>query len=77
MPDIHNTVGDDCKRRQVTIDGEHFYLIIGRDFVHATEPHENRPENQKTRQLVDTICEIITAVQGGKTPPLSCPNVSK
>jgi hypothetical protein len=66
MPDTHNPIGDDCKRRQITIDDEHFYLIIGRDFVHATVPHENRLENQKLRQLVDTICATITAVQGGQ-----------
>ncbi len=55
----------DCQRHRVTIEGENFYFIIGPDFIHATVAHENRPENQKLRQIVDSICEAITTLQGG------------
>ena len=54
-----------CVRRKIVIDGENYYLIIGKDFVMATTPHENRPENEKMRKVVDMICHEITEVQGG------------
>ena len=57
--------GEDAVRRKVVINGENFYLVIGKNFAHATTPYENRPENEKVRRIVDTICEEITQVQGG------------
>ena len=55
--------GEDAVRRKVVIDGENFYLVIGKNFAHGTTPYENRPENEKVRRIVDTICEEITRVQ--------------
>jgi len=57
--------GENAVRRKVMIDNEAFYLVIGKNFAHSTTPYENRPENEKVRRIVDTICEEITRVQGG------------
>ena len=59
-PDVAN-----CKRIKTVIDGENFYFVIGENFVHATTPYENRPENHKLRVIVDTICLEISKAQGG------------
>jgi hypothetical protein len=56
---------DGCKRRRIEIGGENFYLVVGQNFVVCTVPHENRPENLQVRQIVETICETITDMQGG------------
>jgi len=57
--------GEPCIRRKVVIDDENFYFVIGPNFVHATTPHENRPENEKLRRIVDAICHEVTLAQGG------------
>jgi len=57
--------GEACIRRKVVIDDENFYFVIGPNFVHATTPHENRPENEKLRRIVDAICHEVTEAQGG------------
>jgi len=57
--------GSPCKRIKTVIEGENFYLIVGQDYVHATTPYENRPENHKLRVLVDTLCLAISRAQGG------------
>lgn len=57
--------GDDAVRKKVIIDGENYYLTIGKNFAHGTTPYENRPENEKIRRIVDMVCEAITSVQGG------------
>jgi hypothetical protein len=57
--------GEICVRRKVVIDGENYYLTIGTDFAHATTPFENRPENEKLREVVDMVCAVITETQGG------------
>lgn len=57
--------GETCTRKKVVIDGENYYLTIGPNFVHPTTPYENRPENEKLRRIVETICDVITEVQGG------------
>jgi len=54
-----------CKRIKAVIDNENFYFVIGENFVHATCPYENRPENHKLRVIVDTICLEISKAQGG------------
>jgi len=59
------STGEDAVRRKIVIDGENYYLTIGKDFAHATTPYENRPENAKLREIVDKICEEITNTQGG------------
>jgi len=50
---------------KIIIDGENYYLVVGKNFVHATTPHENRPENEKLRRIVDAICHEVTEAQGG------------
>ena len=57
--------GAPCKRIKTVIDGENFYLIVGSNFVHATTPYENRPENHKLRVIVDSLCTEISRAQGG------------
>lgn len=52
------------QRRRITVDGEHYYLIVtrGPDGWHicATCARENAPERAATRRIVDQICEAAT-----------------
>jgi hypothetical protein len=57
--------GEACIRRKIVLDEENFYLLIGKNFVLATTPFENRPENEKLRRIVDAICHEVTEAQGG------------
>ena len=57
--------GEPCIRRKIIIENENFYFVIGPNFVHATTPYENRPENEKLRRIVDAICHEVTEAQGG------------
>ena len=58
---------DNCTRTMVTMEGEHWYLTIGDDFVIATIPRENDPAMAKTREIVETLCnEISTIMQQRK-----------
>ena len=55
-----------CVRRRVEIGGENFYVIVGKDFVQATIPHENRPDNMQLREVVEVLCGAITEMMGGE-----------
>ena len=55
-------VPEDCVRKRVVIDGENFYLVVGKTFVDVTVAHENRPENLKKRLMLQTLCDEITTV---------------
>lgn len=54
------------KRRRVTIDGEHYYVIVtnGPDGwqVDCTCPRENAPENGKLRGAIEKICAAINGL---------------
>jgi len=52
--------GETCKRKRINIGGENFYLVVGRRFIDATVPHENRPENQDLRETMDAVCSEAT-----------------
>lgn len=54
------------KRRKVVINGENFYLTVGENFIEATVPYENRPDNQELRQIVETLCQTATVLMGGE-----------
>jgi len=59
-------MSEECKRHKVTLrNGENFYFIMGNDFIQCSPPFENRPENMKTRMLLDDFCDAITKVMGG------------
>ena len=51
---------EDCIRKMIEIDGENFYIMIGKNFVDTTVPFENRPDRMKLRQMLDSICDCIT-----------------
>lgn len=51
-----------CVRRRVEIAGENFYVIVGHDFVQATIPHENRPDNLQLREVVEVLCGAISDI---------------
>ena len=53
---------EQCRRRRVEIGGHNFYLIVGKTFIDATIPHENRPENMELRQIIDTLCLEVSAL---------------
>lgn len=48
------------RRRRVTIEGEHWYLIVSRGpdgvCVDITCPRENAPEHAKLRAIMETVC---------------------
>ena len=52
--------GERCKRKRISIGGENFYLVVGKRFIDATVPHENRPENQDLRETMDAVCSEAT-----------------
>lgn len=52
-----------CIRKRIKIDNENYYLIVGKDFIHATCPRENAPENVKVRAILDQVCEAISAIR--------------
>jgi hypothetical protein len=54
--------GEDVTRRLVTIDGENYYLIVGDTLVQATVPRENDPLIEKTRLIVESVCNAISEV---------------
>jgi len=58
---------DPCQRRRVLIEGEHFYIVVGKNFVTATVPDENKYSSKKLRTVVTTLCKEITAAMGGET----------
>jgi len=53
---------DDCIRKAVKIFDENYYLTIGRVFVTATVPRENDPAMSKEREVVETLCQVISDV---------------
>ena len=56
---------DDGKRIRLPYgEDEYIYLFHGKKFIEATIPFENRPENLRTRGIVDTICNKATRVNG-------------
>ena len=58
-----------CIRRKVEINGENFYLIIGKEFLQCTVPRENAPGQSKVRNIIERICEEVSSVRselGGK-----------
>lgn len=58
---------EDCVRRRIVIDGENYYLLIGKDFLDVTVARENSPDQSKVRNIVKQICDAVTEVRGGKT----------
>ena len=60
-------MGEKCKRKRIEIDGENFYLVVGKDFITATIPHENRPERLDLRNTVDTLCDGVSKLMKGET----------
>ena len=63
---MSNIDAQDCVRKRVEIGGENFDLFLGKNFVQATTPYENRPENLELRRIVTTLCEAITLMMGGE-----------
>lgn len=47
-------------RKKFELDGENFYITVGKTFTHATVPYENRPDKMKLRETVDLLCEKIS-----------------
>lgn len=53
-----------CIRKRIVINGENYYLIVGKDFVDVTVPQENRPDRVAERMIIDTLCAEITNIMG-------------
>ena len=53
-------MGEFCIRKKVIIDNQNIYVVVGKNFVHATVPFENRVENLQLRTTVDALCEAIS-----------------
>jgi len=58
--------GEHCVRSRVVIDGENFYLVVGKNFVDATVPRENSNDRAKLRKIVKVLCDEITRSLGGE-----------
>ncbi len=58
--------GEDCVRRRVEIEGEYYYLLIGDNFLMATVPRENDPQQSATRKIVETLCNAVSEVRSNK-----------
>lgn len=56
----------DCERHVARLrDGTQFYFMMGKNFITCTVPFENRPENEKTREIMDAFCDAVTQALGG------------
>lgn len=60
-------MGEKCKRKRVEIGGENFYLVVGENFITATVPAENRPDQKGLRNIVDTLCAEASKLMKGET----------
>ena len=52
---------DEGLRRKVTLFCENYYIYVSRSHVFCKTPYENRPENQKRREIIEKVCEEISA----------------
>lgn len=61
MKDMEANTG---QRRRMTIDGEHYYLIVtnGPDGwrIDITAPRENAPENARLRGILESLCGAVS-----------------
>ena len=55
-----------CRRVMVRLNDENYYFTIGRNFIHPTVPHENRPDREEERALIEGLCNGITKALGGE-----------
>jgi hypothetical protein len=58
--------GENCIRLRKSHGNEYLYIFYGDNFVDAVIPFENRPENQNTRMIVDSVCKEATKLMRGK-----------
>jgi hypothetical protein len=61
--------GEKSKKRTLVINGQNFYLVVGKTFVTTTIPHENREDQRPLRQTVDSLCEAISDLMVILNPP--------
>lgn len=59
-------MSEPCVRKRIVVGGENYYLIMGKNFVQATVPYENRPDRLQERAIVEAICEAITEMMEEK-----------
>lgn len=59
-------MGEKCIRKRIKHGKEYLYIFHGENFVDAVIPFENRPENQNTRMIVDSVCKEATKLMMGK-----------
>lgn len=57
-------LGEKCRRKRVSIGGENFYIVVGKEFIMATVPYENRPESTELRLAVEGVCVTATELMG-------------
>jgi hypothetical protein len=57
---------EECVRKCVEINGENYYILVGKTFVSATVPFENRPERMEERRIVESICDAVTSVMSDR-----------
>ena len=55
-----------CQRHKIQINGENFYLVIGKTFVCCTVPDENKAKTLLLRKIVDELCENISGIMEEK-----------
>lgn len=55
--------GEKCVRRKLEIDGENYYLVIGKGFLHITCPRENDSSMSKERTALERLCQEVNLVR--------------
>jgi hypothetical protein len=49
-----------CVRKRVELFGENYYITVGKVFVSPTVPYENSPQMSREREIIETICEVVS-----------------
>jgi hypothetical protein len=62
---MSQTTAEDCTRKKVVINGENFYLIVGKEFIMCTIPRENDPNQSEVRSIVEQVCNAVSEVMSG------------
>ena len=56
--------GESCIRIKKVINGEHYYIVVGKDFLHVTCPRENDPQMSHERRAIEEIQQTVNMIRG-------------
>ena len=58
---------DEGKRVRKVIHGENYYLYVSPQALIVTCPRENSKDQEKEREVLETIAESVTHTRGGES----------